>query len=121
MINLVKNSIFTRYIFAGVWNTIFHYSLICCFLYMGASAYEAQFFALWGSLFFNFFSYKKIAFSSEKKSYFGFLANHFTMYFISVLLLSIVQIFEDNSYVSTGLVTLLVTCVNFFVLKKYIF
>lgn len=109
------------FLFSGALNTIFNYSGICFFIYVGCNAIVAQFLAGLISVVFNYFSYAKIVFRDRNGSYLKFLLNHLLNYLCSLIFLMILGVWIANPYISTALAMILTIIMNYVILSRWVF
>ena len=109
-----------RYYQAGIVNTAFGYGLYAAFVAAGLNMFVAQIAAHMLGVAFNYFTYRRHVFIVPA-SKFRFLASYLVSYFLGLAALSTASHFIASPYGAGLVAVLLVSVVNYFVLKYAVF
>lgn len=115
---------FTKYLLAGLVNTIFAFFVYAIFIKLNIHHQFSLLFATIIGVLFNFFNYGKLVFlnSPNKYTFFKFLWAYFVSYFFNFLLLeSIVIIFDLNKILSQFFCMPFIILLNWFLLNFWVF
>lgn len=110
-----------RYYQAGIVNTIFGYSLYAAFIFVGANMYLAQIASHILGAAFNYFTYSRYTFSDKSTSKWKFAASYVLNYLLGLGFLWLFSRFTSSAYLAGLLVVVVVSVINFVVLKKLVF
>ena len=110
-----------RYYQAAIVNTAFGISVYSLFVFLGMQMFVAQICShILGSMF-NYFTYSKHAFASSAPSKLRFMISYGFNYLMSLAALAGMNHFLHNPYTSGICATFLVSLINFFILKNFVF
>ena len=109
-----------RYYQAGIVNTLFGFGLYSAFVWAGANIYLAQVCSHVLGVIFNYATYSRYTFRSSPRIG-HFIASYALNYGLSLGLLIAVAKVVSSPYLSGLAVTAIVSMINYFVLKKYVF
>ena len=110
-----------RYYQAGVVNLLFGFGMYALFVRVGMNIFVAQICAHISGVIFNYFTYSRYVFSGDASSKTRFALSYAFNYFLSVIILYAVVIFIPSPYLSGLIVAVIVSIVNFFILKRIVF
>lgn len=110
-----------RYYQAGVINTAFGYGLYALFVWLGLNVYLAQVIAHVLGVIFNYVTYSRHTFRGETASKTRFVASYGVNYLFSVAFLWLFEQFIPSPYISGLLSVVVVSVINFFILKTLVF
>jgi putative flippase GtrA len=110
-----------RYYQAGIANMAFGFSLFAIFVWVGFNIYLAQICSHTLGVAFNYFTYSRYTFSGNQGSKFRFILSYVGNYVLGVGALAALTQYISSSYVAGFLATVLVSVVNYFVLKRLVF
>jgi putative flippase GtrA len=110
-----------RYYQAGVVNTAFGYGLFALFVWLGLNVYLAQVIAHVLGVIFNYFTYSRHTFRGEAASKARFVLSYGVNYVFSVGFLWLFEQVVTSPYISGLLATVVVSVINFFILKTLVF
>ncbi len=109
----------TNFIFVGIINTIFGYSIYALLIFLGLNYILAVLFATVLGVLFNFKTISKYVFeSNDKNLIFKFVGVYFVVFVVNVLLIKIFKLFNINDYLA-GLVCILPVAILSFILNKF--
>lgn len=110
-----------RYYQAAIINTVFGISLYSLLIFAGLQMFIAQAVShIIGSIF-NYFTYSRHAFASSSPSKFRFMISYIFNYLMSLTALAGINHVLKNPYTSGIFAAFVVSLVNFFILKKFVF
>ncbi|WP_341712395.1 GtrA family protein [Erythrobacter sp.] len=110
-----------RYYQAGIVNTLFGYGCFAALVWLSFDIFTAQILShIFGTIF-NYFTYSRYSFSDEEGSAFRFILSYVANYLISLVILYGLTQFISSAYFAGLLTILVVSVVNFFVLKRFVF
>jgi len=110
-----------RYYQAGVANTIFGFAAYMLLVWAGMNIFLAQAISHFAGMAFNYLTYTKHVFRSADPAKARFIVSYGVNYMMSVLSLAALARFIYNPYISGVLAAVLVSIVNFFILKRIVF
>jgi len=110
-----------RYYQAGVVNTIFGFGLFALFVRVGANIYVAQIVSHVLGVMFNYLTYSRYAFGDHVGGRVRFVLSYIGNYLISLGLLAGLARMISSPYGAGLATTVVVSLLNFFVLKKLVF
>jgi putative flippase GtrA len=110
-----------RYYQAGIVNTAFGYGLFALLIWLGLNLYVAQIVSHVLGMTFNYFTYSRHAFSDHTTTRTRFILSYLGNYVLGLLTLRIFVTFISSDYVAGFLATVVVSLVNFVVLKRLVF
>jgi len=110
-----------RYYQAGIVNTAFGYGLFALLIWLGVNLYIAQIISHLLGMTFNYFTYSRHAFSDHTTTRTRFILSYIANYFFGLLTLRVFSLFIASAYVAGFLATVVVSLVNFLVLKRLVF
>ena len=108
-----------QFIFIGVVNTLFYYSLYSFFIFMEIDYKLAVLFATSIGVFFSFKMFGKFVFdNNDNRLIFKFLIIYLILYILNILL---IDLFNDilKNYYSSGFIATLISAVVSFILNKF--
>lgn len=110
-----------RYYEAGIVNTLFGYGIYALLVALGLNIYVAQLLAHALGVVFNFITYSRYTFADQTASKPRFLLSYGINYLLSVALLWGFEQLVESPYISGLLAVIVVSLINFLVLKKLVF
>jgi putative flippase GtrA len=110
-----------RYYQAGIINTLFGLGAYAALVWAGLGIYPAQAIAHVAGMAFNYLSYSRHVFRDAQPAKVRFVVSYAVNYLLSVATLAIVARFIANPYFSGVLTAFIVSAVNFFALKFFVF
>lgn len=110
-----------RYYAAAALNLIFGYLLFACLVWLGLQVFVAQAVGYVLGAIFNYVTYSRIAFTEKQGGKLSFVASYVVNYLINVVFLWLVLKALPSPYVAGLVVTIVVSLVNYLVLKKWVF
>ena len=110
-----------RYYQAGIVNTAFGYGAFALLVWLGLNIYVAQIVSHVLGTAFNYLTYSRYAFRGENRSVGRFVASYGVNYLLSVAALYGFEQFIDSPYISGLLAVVVVSAINFLVLKRFVF
>lgn len=120
-LNIKHSKQFAIFLFVGVINTIFGYSIFAFFIFFKIRYYLAFLFATSLGLIFNFMTTGRIVFKNKNFSlFYKFILISIIMYFLHVILIRIINVRINNFYIS-GLMAMSVTALIAFYLNRKVF
>lgn len=110
-----------RYYAVGLLNTAFGFGAYSVFLYFGFNMFVAQFLGAVLGTIFNFLTYKNLVFLKSRASTIRFAGAYVFNYALSASILYVVSRVIASPYVAGFVTLLVVTCINYFILKRLVF
>jgi putative flippase GtrA len=110
-----------RYYQAGVVNTVFGLGAYSALVWAGLGIYPAQLLSHVLGMGFNYFTYSRHVFSDSGPAKARFVLSYAVNYVLSVGALALISRFVDNPYVAGVASAVIVSLVNFFFLKLFVF
>jgi len=110
-----------RYYQAGIVNTAFGYGLFALFVRFGLNIYVAQIVSHVLGASFNYFTYSRYAFVAHRPSKLKFALSYAGNYVMGLAALALIARLAASPYLAGFLATVLVSLVNYFVLKRLVF
>lgn len=118
---LVRWQQIMRYYQAGVLNLGFGYLLYALFVYLGMNPFLAQAVAHVCGTGFNYVTYSRHVFRDSAPAKTRFLASYAVNYLLGVAILAGLRLVIESPYIAGGLTALLVSVINFIMLKFLVF
>jgi len=120
-LSLINNK-FIRFLFVGVINTIFGYSLYALFLKLGFHYSIAVLASTVIGIIFNFFTTGRLVFQNTRNSLiFKFFGVYGIIYFTNVFLLKIFDLYSFNLYLAGAVLILPMALLSFVLNKNLVF
>ena len=115
--------LFVKFVFVGIFNTIFGYSAYAFFVFIGCGDFTAPLFATVCGVLFNFKTIGKLVFgNSSNRLIFKFFGVYLFTYALAVALLKIFAFAGlENRYVSGALILAPMALISFFLNKNFVF
>lgn len=113
-----------KYLFAGLANTVFGYSLFSILIFIGVDYKVAITISTVIGVIFNYFNFGRNVFSSKNSKFifFKFVTSYIFSYLLNICFMYIlVDYFLYNPYISQGVCTLPLVMINWFILKFWTF
>lgn len=110
-----------RYYQAGVINMTFGYGLFALFVWAGMNMYLAQIASHVLGVIFNYFTYSRYAFAGQSGSRMRFVLSYAGNYFLNLAILALIALAVKSPYVAGLVATVIVSLINYFVLKRLVF
>lgn len=110
-----------RYYQAGIVNMLFGFGLYALFVRLGLNIYAAQICSHILGVIFNYFTYSRYAFAGDEGSKTRFALSYVGNYVLGLAVLAGVAQFVGSPYLAGFLSTVIVSVVNYFVLKRFVF
>lgn len=118
---LLKNQ-FIRFLFVGGLNTIFGYSIFSLFLWLGLHYALASLLSTILAVLFNFKTTGVIVFNSrDNLLIFKFFGVYGITYVLGVFIMYLFNLAHVNAYISGAILILPMTCLSFFLNKRFVF
>ena len=121
-LNLSANNRFIRYLFVGLINTVFGYSLFAVLIYLQLHYVLASLLATIAGVLFNFKTIGRVVFKSSDntliKRFFGVYA---FAYFLNIGGLRLFSLYHVNMYVAGLMLLVLITPVSFLLNRNFVF
>ncbi|QMV12977.1 GtrA family protein [Vibrio spartinae] len=113
---------FIKYLFIGLVNTIFGYSVYSIFIYIGLNYSIALMMATTIGVIFNYNTYRSFLFNKrgERKAFIKFLSGYVMVYFVNLLLLGYLNLLF-NEYISQMICIPPVVIFNWIIFKYWVF
>lgn len=112
---------FMRYYQVAIVNTLFGYSCYATLIWLSLDMFAAQFLSHAAGTLFNYVTYSRYAFREQSGSLVKFVVSYTVNYLFSACILWISHLIVDSEYVSGLIATVLVSLINFFILKNIVF
>jgi putative flippase GtrA len=113
---------FIRYLFVGVFNTGFSYSIYAAFLFMGLEYRVANLLALLLGIGFSFITQGNVVFKNATRfRFFKFVVAWLLIYLFNISLIAVFMRGTMSAYLAGALATVPVTLVSYFILKFWVF
>jgi len=110
-----------RYYQAGIVNTLFGYGCYAALIWLSLDMFVAQLLAHVMGTFFNYVLYSRYAFRGETGSLVRFVASYVVNYGLSLGSLWALSRFVPSPYVAGLLSIVVVSAINFVILKRFVF
>lgn len=110
-----------RYYQAGIVNTAFGYGLFALFVRLGLNIFLAQIASHVLGMAFNYFTYSRHAFADHETTKLRFILSYAGNYLLGLAMLAIVSHFIASPYIAGFVALVIVSLVNYFVLKRLVF
>jgi putative flippase GtrA len=110
-----------RYYQAGVVNTLFGFGLFALFVRLGLNIYVAQVASHVLGVIFNYVTYSRYAFAGQVGGRGRFVLSYAANYLASLGLLAVLTRVIASPYLAGLATTVVISLLNFFVLKKLVF
>jgi len=112
---------FVKYISVGIFNTIFGICLYFLLIFLGVNMFVAQAVGVCIGLIVNYFTYYNVVFSQNEHAPLKFLISYIGLYPLQFMTLYILHIFIKSPYMSGLLTRILISLINYAVLKCNVF
>lgn len=110
-----------RYYQAGIVNTLFGYGLFALFVRLGLNIFLAQIVSHGLGMIFNYFTYSRHVFAGQTTTKTRFVLSYAGNYGLSLAALWAISHVIASPYAAGFLSLVIVSLVNFFVLKRLVF
>ena len=110
-----------RYYQAGILNTAFGYGLYALFVALGLNMYVAQIIAHLLGTGFNYVTYSRHAFHDAEASRSRFVASYAVNYLLGLGALWTISRFVPSPYLGGFIAVGIVSLINYFILKHWVF
>lgn len=110
-----------RYYQAGIVNTLFGYGAFAALVWLGMEMFLAQLVSHVAGTLFNYVVYSRYTFSKEQGSLLRFIASYAVNYGLSVGSLWALSRVIASPYVAGLLTIVVVSVINFVILKRFVF
>lgn len=110
-----------RYYQAGIVNTAFGYGLFAALVYFGLNLYIAQIISHILGMLFNYLTYSRYAFADHSARVSRYILSYAVNYMFSLGALYAFSRFIASPYAAGLLATVLVSAINYLVLRKLVF
>lgn len=110
-----------RYYQAGIVNTAFGYGAFALLVWLGLNIYVAQILAHIAGTVFNYFTYSRYVFADGSRARGRFILSYAVNYLLSVAALFGFEQVVTSPYLSGFLAVVLVSAINFLILKRFVF
>ena len=110
-----------RYYQAGIINTAFGLAIYSLFVWLGMNIFLAQLLAQVIGVAFNYFTYSNHVFPTAGPAKLRFMLSYVVGYFVALGTLALVARFVRSPYLAGAISALIVSVINYFVLKNLVF
>lgn len=110
-----------RYYQAAIVNTIFGISMYSLLVWLGMNLFVAQAISHVMGVAFNYFSYSRHVFTEASPAKLRFIASYAANYFVNLTILAALSHFISSPYIAGIIVVLIVSILNYFMLKHLVF
>ena len=110
-----------RYYQAGIVNTAFGYGLYALFVALGLDMYLAQIVAHLFGMTFNYFTYSRHAFHDSDVSKGRFILSYAVNYLFGLAALWVASQFIASPYLAGFVAVIVVSLINYLILKNWVF
>lgn len=110
-----------RYYQAAIVNTIFGISMYSLLVWLGINLFVAQAISHVMGVAFNYFSYSRHVFTEASPAKLRFIASYAANYFVNLTILAALSHFISSPYIAGIIVVLIVSILNYFMLKHLVF
>ena len=110
-----------RYYQAGIVNTAFGYGAFALLVWLGLNIYVAQILAHIAGTAFNYLTYSRYVFADGSRARGRFILSYAVNYLLSVAALFGFEQVVTSPYLSGFLAVVLVSAINFLILKRFVF
>lgn len=110
-----------RYYQAGIVNTAFGYGLFAILVYFGLNIYVAQIVSHILGMAFNYLTYSRYAFADHSANMARYILSYAVNYLLGLVSLFALSHFIASPYVAGLLATVIVSAINYLVLRKLVF
>jgi putative flippase GtrA len=110
-----------RYYQTGIINTLFGYGLFALFVFLGLNVFLAQIGSHGLGMIFNYFTYSRHAFAGHTTTRTRYIASYLGNYLFGLAVLAAVSHFIPSPYAAGLICVVIVSLVNFVVLKGLVF
>ncbi|GAA0325845.1 hypothetical protein GCM10009087_40230 [Sphingomonas oligophenolica] len=110
-----------RYYQAGLLNMAFGFGLYALFVRLGMNIYVAQILSHFMGVTFNYFTYSRYAFVGHTGKRLRFIISYVINYVFNLISLAAMAVILKSPYIAGLIATILVSFVNYFVLKRLVF
>ena len=118
---LGRFSLLWKYYGVGAINTAFGYSLYSVIIFLGVNLFIAQLISHCTGVVFNYFMFKKHVFKGTQPNIVRYIGAYIVNYFIGLGALYIVSRFFHSPYIAGFIALLIISTINFFVLRYLVF
>lgn len=119
--SLKEWKILFRYYQAGLLNMAFGFGLYALFVRLGMNIYVAQILSHFMGVVFNYFTYSRYAFAGHTGKRHRFIISYIINYVFNLIALYLMANIIKSPYVAGLIATVLVSLVNYFILKRLVF
>lgn len=110
-----------RYYQAGIVNTAFGYGVFAVLIWLGMNLYLAQIVSHVLGMTFNYFTYSRHAFAGHTTTKTRFILSYAGNYLLGLATLWIIATVVHSPYLAGFIATVIVSLINYFVLKRLVF
>jgi putative flippase GtrA len=110
-----------RYYQAGIVNTLFGYGVFALLIWLGVNLFLAQIISHVLGMTFNYFTYSRHAFAGHTTTKTRFFLSYAGNYLLGLATLWLIALVIQSPYVAGLLTTVIVSVINYFVLKRLVF
>ena len=111
-----------KFISIGALNTIFYYFLYSCFIYFSFDYKLAVLFATLIGMFFSFKTFGKFVFNNNNNNLiYRFILVYMILYLLNILLITILELYFTNYYLSGFMATIICAFFSFIINKYFVF
>jgi len=110
-----------RYYQAGIVNTLFGYGCYVALLWLGLDMFIAQLISHTAGTLFNYFTFSRYAFAGEAGSPKRFVASYAVNYILSLAVLWALSQAITSPYIAGLISIVVVSVINYAVLKRFVF
>ena len=110
-----------RYYLAGAANTAFGFGLYALLVWLGLNIFVAQLLSHCIGVAFNYFSYRRHVFRDAPTAKMRFILSYALNYLLGLAALAAVSRFISSPYLAGFVAMLVVSVINYFVLRLFVF
>lgn len=110
-----------RYYQAGILNTLFGFGTYSSLIFLGLNLYLAQFISHFAGVVFNYFSYSRHVFRDSGPAKLRFTLSYVGNYLMGLAVLAAMAQIIRSPYVAGLAAIVIVSLINYFVLKHLVF
>lgn len=113
---------FMKFLFVGLLNTIFGYSIFALFIFLNVHYSIASLLSTVLGVIFNFKTISKLVFKNNNNALiFKFIGVYTVIYIVNISFLRIFKTLSVNMYIAGGILVLPLAILSFILNKKYVF
>lgn len=110
-----------RYYKVGLLNTAFGYGLYALLVYVGLNLYFAQVISQICGVVFNYSMFRRLVFRTSRPRISSYVGAYMVNYLLGLMLLMLANHYMRSPYVAGIVALLVVSVINYFILKVFVF